>query len=493
MKHKTKKNAYRIGDRLVVDVTDLTARGEGVAHHNGLTVFVGGALPGERAQLRVDVVKQQYLVGMLEAIQVRTTVRQTPPCDYFPECGGCQWLHLNAAAQAEQKRRRVMGDLVHIGGFTDIADKVCATVSADPAVHYRNKAQFKISEEGIGFYAKGSHQVIPIAHCLNQMTPNDDLILILNQWVKDSQIPIYREDSGTGNLRGILVRANRRGDIMVTLIAKTLSGVNTERLARRLQENLSELVSFSININPNRGNRVLGEETRVIFGAPTISETLCGREFQISPASFFQVNTEQAEKLYQQVIHYANLIGQESVFDLYCGTGTIGICMADRARKVTGIEVVPEAIADAKENARRNNIDNIQFFCGRSEKIMPERLAAGDAADVVVVDPPRKGCARSLLETIVASGVPKIVYVSCNPSTLARDCRCLADAGYRLEEVTPFDLFPGTGHVETVALLSKFDVDKHIDVEIKLDELDLTSAESKATYAQIKEYKKNLV
>jgi 23S rRNA (uracil1939-C5)-methyltransferase len=455
VKHKTKKNTYRIGDRLVVDVTDLTARGEGVAHHNGLTVFVAGALPGERVRTRVAAVKQQYLVGTLDAIQVAAAVRQTPPCDYFPECGGCQWLHLNAEAQAEQKRRRVMDDLEHIGGFADMADQVRATVSADPAVHYRNKAQFKISEAGIGFYGKGSHQVIPIARCLNQMTPNDDLMPILNQWLKDSRIPIYREDSGAGNLRGILVRTNRRGEIMVTLIVKTLSGVNTEQLARRLRERLPELAGFSVNVNPGRGNRVLGEETRVIFGAPAISETLCGREFRISPASFFQVNTWQAEKLYRQAIRYAGLTGRESVFDLYCGTGTIGICLADRARKVTGIEVVPEAIADAKENARRNNIDNIQFFCGRSEKIMPERLAAGDATDVVVVDPPRKGCARSLLETIVACGVPKIVYVSCNPSTLARDARYLVGAGYRLEEGTPFDLFPGTGHVECIALIQR--------------------------------------
>ncbi len=455
MKHKIQKEPYHIGDRLTVDVTDLTARGEGVAHHNGLTVFVAGALPGERVRTRVAVVKQQYLVGTLDAIQVAAAVRQVPPCDYFPECGGCQWLHLNADAQAEQNRQRVLGDLEHIGGFANIEDNVRGTVSADSAVHYRNKAQFKISKAGLGFYGKGSHQVVPIAHCLNQMTPNDDLIPILNRWVQDSQIPIYQEDSGAGNLRGVLVRTNRHGDIMVTLIVKSLSGVNAERLAGRLQERLPELASFSMNINPKRSNRILGKETRVIFGTPTISETLCGREFQISPASFFQVNTEQTEKLYRQAMCYAGLTGQESVFDLYCGTGTIGICMADRARKVIGIEVVPEAIADAKENARRNHIDNIQFFCGRSEKILPERLAVGDAADVVVVDPPRKGCAQALLETIVACGVPKIVYVSCNPATLARDARYLVGAGYRLEEVTPFDLFPGTGHVECVALMSR--------------------------------------
>lgn len=454
-KTQKNKNKPRVGDRLTVTITDMTRRGEGVGHFKGQALFVDDAVVGETVEAELTAVKSQYLKGKQICIVEDSTNRKTPDCPAFPACGGCQWLHLTAACENALKRATVVNDLKHIGGLDDAEEKVRPIIGMDPPYHYRNKAQLKVSEAGIGFYKKGSHEVVPIHDCLNQKQPLEPVIVACQKWMTDLKLTPYDETKRHGDVRGFLLRTNRKGAVMlVPVVTHSFSKVQKQQTIA-IFRTLPNLMSLMLNVHAKPDNRVLSSDTELLAGDDRIEETLCGYRFHISPQSFFQVNTFQAEKLYEQAKIYAGLTGSETLWDLYCGTGTIGICMAKDAGKVLGVEIVPEAVEDAKQNAKRNGIKNIRFICGKAEDVMPEQIKQGSRADVAVVDPPRKGCARTLLDSLIACRILKIVYVSCDPATLARDVGILTKAGYTLREATPVNMFPGTGHVETVAWLSR--------------------------------------
>lgn len=451
------KTKQHLGDKLTLDITDLTARGEGVAHADGMTVFVDGALPGDTVRAQVTTVKQQYLKAKTLETLTQSNDRQASPCAYFPTCGGCQWLHLKPEATLSRKRNIVVNALKHIGGIADADALVRPAIGMDTPARYRNKAQWKIDAKSrcLGFYAKGSHDVVPVADCLNMDAAGASVIKTIDRFLAREKIDIYDEQTGQGNLRGFLVRTNKAGDIMLVPIVRTMKGTDWQQAARYFKKALPNLKAFLVNENTTRGNRVLGKKTTRVWGDDVLTEILLGYRFRVSPASFFQVNPYQTEKLYAKAITYAGLTGNETVYDLYCGTGTIGLCASGKAKRIIGVEIVADAVADAKRNAKANGVTNAAFYCGRAEDIVPKRVAAGERPDVVIVDPPRKGCAKTLIETIIACGTAKLVYVSCNPATLARDAAFLTQAGFTLEEATPVDMFPGTGHVETVALMSR--------------------------------------
>ncbi|MGN0194700.1 MAG: 23S rRNA (uracil(1939)-C(5))-methyltransferase RlmD [Pseudoramibacter sp.] len=453
MKKKCKhKSPYRVGDHLEVTVSDMTRRGEGVGHVQGQALFVEDAVVGEKVETRLTAVKSQYLKGDLVRIIAPSAHRDTPKCAAFPACGGCQWLNLKPESENQLKRNIVIQAFAHIGGLQDAEAKVRPTVGMADPKRYRNKAQLKVSEQGIGFYRKGSHDVIPIDDCMNQADAFSEIIAACRKWMAALHLRVYDEKRRKGTVRGFLVRTNRAGDIMLVLIcAKPLSAAQKAKTVE-IFKSLSGLKSLMFSLHDKPNNRVLGESAERLAGADYIEERLCGCRFHISPHSFFQVNTEQTEKLYALARQYAGLTQNETLWDLYCGTGTIGITMAKDAKRVLGVEIVPEAVADARRNAEVNGIDNITFICGKAEAVMPEEIKKGRRADVAVVDPPRKGCAKTLLDSLIASQVPKIVYVSCDPATLARDAGILTQAGYTLIEATPVNMFPGTGHVETVSL-----------------------------------------
>ena len=456
-KTQKNKNKHRVGDHLTVTITDMTRRGEGVGHFKGQALFVDGAVVGETVEAELTAVKSQYLKGKQICIVEDSTNRKTPDCPAFPECGGCQWLHLTAACENALKRATVVNDLKHIGGLDDAEEKVRPIIGMDPPYHYRNKAQLKVSEAGIGFYRKGSHQVVPICDCMNQEVPLKPVITVCQKWMTELKLTPYDETKRRGDVRGFLLRTNRKGEIMLVPIVRRDLSAKQKKQTIEIFENLPQLKSLMLNIHAKPGNRILGSKTVPLAGEAFIEETLCGYTFEISPQSFFQVNTRQTERLYEKAREYASLTGKETLWDLYCGTGTIGICMAKDAGQVLGVEIVPEAVADARKNAARNQIENISFICGKAEDVMPEQIKQGSRADVAVVDPPRKGCARTLLDSLIACRIPKIVYVSCDPATLARDVGVLTKAGYTLREATPVNMFPGTGHVETVVLMSRKD------------------------------------
>ena len=360
--------------------------------------------------------------------------------------------------------------------------------------HYRNKAQFPFGydKEGnvvTGFYAGRSHNIIANTDCALGVEENKTVLETILAYMKKYGVSAYDETSGKGLIRHVLIRKGfASGQLMACVVINGNKLPEEKTLAEELWK-IPGMTSVSINVNTERTNVILGKKVRVLKGKEKIEDTIGDVVFRISPLSFYQVNPIQTKKLYGQALEYAGLTGEETVWDLYCGIGTISLFLAKKAKKVYGVEIVPEAIADAKENAARNGITNAEFFVGKAEEVLPRKYEEeGVYVDVIVVDPPRKGCDEKCLETMVRMRPERIVYVSCDSATLARDLKYLGEMGYEVRKWRGCDMFPGTVHVETVALLSKLDVDKHINIEIELDELDLTSAESKATYAQIKEY-----
>lgn len=452
MKHH---HHFQPGDRVSLRVTDLTRTGEGVGHVNGMTVFADGAVPGDEGIIEIFQVKQQYLKGKIVKNTKTSDARCVPSCTAAGKCGGCPWSFINYKTQLSLKTDIVKNSLTRIGHFEDIGSKMLPIIPSDSEFGYRNKAQYKVSKQGIGFYAKGTHTVIPIPGCALQRDGGEIVIDAVSAWIKASHISIYDEKSGRGSLRGILVRNNSVGEISLTVILADDRGIDFQLLIDTLRKNVPKLAGIAVNINASRGNRVLGKRTKTIWGSEKITETLCGLQFEISPASFFQVNTAQAEKLYDAAGKFADLDGSQTIFDLYCGTGTIGLSLAEKAQRVYGIEIVSDAVEDAKRNAEINGIANAKFFCGKAEETAPELMKAVGKPDVIILDPPRKGCAASLINKLVEWQIPKIVYVSCDPTTLARDAEMLSNGGYQPEKVQPVDMFPQTGHVETVCLLSK--------------------------------------
>lgn len=439
-------------------IDGLGHSGEGVGRIKGFTLFVPLALPSEKVRVFTEQVKKNYAKGRLEAILEPSPERQTAPCKVYEACGGCQLQHLTAEAQLAAKQQVVLDAIQRIGKLSDV--QIHPVLAAPEEFHYRNKMQLPVGRKQgrvvAGCYAQGTHAIVPIESCLIQAKANNQAAAAVRQKIEELKIPIYDERTGEGVVRHIMARyAQGTNQLMVVLVVTKSDFRGRDKLAHVLKADLPQLTSLVLNMNSRRTNIILGPRNKVIWGKPFIEEKLGNLTFKISVHSFFQVNTAQTEKLYEVALRYADLTGNETVLDAYCGTGTISLFLAQKAKHVIGIEVVPEAIEDAKENAKRNQITNAEFVVGDVTEVLPKLAQDGLAADVVVVDPPRAGCSAEMLETVADMRPKRIVYVSCNPSSLARDLARLEEMGYKTKEIQPVDMFPQTYHVETVTLLQR--------------------------------------
>ena len=463
MKHrKTIKQAAQTipvckGRTYELQIDRLGTSGEGVGRYENFTVFVPNALPGENVSVIIEEVKNSYARGRIKQILHESVDRVAPLCELYEECGGCQLQHFSYEAQLRAKRAQVVDALTHIGKFPQIP--VMETLRAEEPWNYRNKMQFPIGRNSgkivIGCFAQGSHRIINTENCHIQRAENNDLANAAREIAEQLHIPVYNEDTHKGVLRHIVGRVGRSNDLMAVIVTATKQLPRAKEFVRMMRERLPNLVSVHQNIQTYRNNVIMGRDTVLLWGRPTILDTLGRLNFHISPRSFFQVNTRQAERLYEQALAYADLHGTETVIDAYCGTGTITLFLAQKARKVYGIEIVQPAILDARKNARDNHVKNAEFIVGDTTAVMPALYKQGIRPDVVVVDPPRAGCTETVLRTFANMKPQRIVYVSCNPATLARDLAILKELGYLAQEVQPVDLFPQTSHVENIALLMR--------------------------------------
>ena len=482
---------FKLNDIIEVNITGLGSSGEGVGKADGFTVFVHGALPGEKVSVKLFQVKKSYASGRILNILEESPQRVKPQCAFYEKCGGCQLQHLNYEGQLNVKRQQVKDAIERIGHITGC--EVLPVLGMENPWHCRNKMQFPAAKtEGkiqIGCYAALTHNVINIDDCLIQKQANNKIMQVVRQWMQQFNISAYDETTGKGVVRHVMGRAGAKTcEVMAVIVTACYDIPHAGELVTMLKTEVDGLKSIVQNINKKRTNIIMGAKNRVLYGKSTIKDRLGNLKFNISPLSFFQVNSAQTEKLYATALDFAALSGKETVIDCYCGTGTISLYLAQKARKVYGIEIVEPAIKDANENAKANNIANAEFICGDAAVEMPALLKSGVKPDTVLLDPPRAGCDKKVLAAIAGVKPEKIVYVSCNPASLARDMAFLTENGYKAVKAQPVDMFPMTSHIETVCLLSKLQSKEHIEIEVKMDELDLTSAESKATYEEIKAY-----
>jgi 23S rRNA (uracil1939-C5)-methyltransferase len=435
---------------------DLTHDGNGVTKVEGYPLFVPDALPGEKGTVKVVKASKGYGFGKLMERTEESPKRQDPPCPIYHECGGCQIQHLTYEGQLEFKESHVREVMTRIGKLDNI--KVHPTLGMEEPWRYRNKAQVPVGEKDgrfvAGFYQKRSHEIIDMDKCIVQFEKNDEVIQHVKAICERLGIQPYDEANHRGTLRHIMTRtAYETGEVMVVLVTRTAKLPHKEKIVEELVKSIDGLKSVIQNVNSKKTNVIMGDETHVLWGQEVIYDYIGDIKFAISARSFYQVNPEQTRVLYEKALEYADLNGEETVIDAYCGIGTISLFLAQKAKKVYGVEIVPQAIDDAKNNAKLNEMDNVEFEVGPAEVVIPNWYKQGIQADVLVVDPPRKGCDEALLNTILAMKPKKVVYVSCNPSTLARDLRILEDGGYETLEVQPVDMFPQTMHVECVSQL----------------------------------------
>lgn len=442
-------------DQLTVYIEDLTHDGNGVAKIDGYPLFIQGALPNENVQVHVLKTLKNYGFAKVLEILEPSPDRIEAPCEYFEQCGGCQLQHLSYEGQLKWKENMVRNVMTRIG---KIDAPVLPVKGMDNPWHYRNKSQipFADSEFGpiAGFYKAKSHEIVDMDRCLIQTTEADVMMSGLKTELTVLGISPYNEGTHQGMLRHVVVRkARATNEVMVVLITKSRKFPQAGAAIEKIRELVPNVASIVQNINDQKTNVIFGDETITLWGKDVIEDTIGGVRFEISARSFYQVNPEQTEVLYKQALDYADLQGNETVIDAYCGIGTISLFLAQKAKRVMGVEIVPQAIEDAKRNAEINGFTNTYFEAGPAEEVIPRWYKEGKEADVLVVDPPRKGCDEALLTTILAQRPKRIVYVSCNPGTLARDLRILEDGGYKTQEVQPVDMFPHSTHVETVAWL----------------------------------------
>lgn len=449
------------GSRYTVEIIGLGHSGEGVGRFQDFTIFVPQALPGEVVEVQVSEVKKNYAKAKLTGVKQASAERVEPLCSVYQSCGGCQLQHLSYAGQLNAKRQQVVDAVTRIGKLADVA--VHPTLGAANPWYYRNKMQFPVGKAGgkvaVGCYSQGTHAIINTENCCIQHAVNNTIADQVRRIVTEFNIPTYDERTGEGVIRHVMGRVGTAtGEVMVALVTAVDKLPSQEKVIAALRQAIPGLTSIVQNVNPKRGNIIMGETTRTIWGKDTITDKLGDLTFHISARSFFQVNTEQTVLLYGKAVEYAGLTGQETVIDAYCGTGTITLFLAGQAAKVYGIEIVKPAIADAWQNAQTNTIENVEFIAGDTVEVMPELYRNGVRPEVIVVDPPRAGCEPKVLETFVKMKPERIVYVSCNPSSLARDLAILSEQGYQTMEIQPVDMFPHTHHVECVAKLIR----KHI-------------------------------
>lgn len=480
----------RIHEAYTVAIRDLGVHGEGIGSVDGFTVFVPGALPGETVTVKITLLKKSYALGKLLSIEQESPFRTVPECPVYENCGGCQLSHLTYEGQLDMKYRRVKNVIERIAG--ESGDLVRPVLPAAHPFAYRNKmavpAGLVKGKAALGCYRQGSHDIIPVSSCAIQKEENNRLLQFARRFIEKYGISVYDEKTRKGSLRHVMGRVGDDGKVMVVLVTASKTLPEEKRWIEEIQKELPETVSLWHNIQPKPGNTILGTKIRHLWGRETLTASLCGLRFEVSPYSFFQVHKEQAEILYEKALAYADLKGGETVIDAYCGTGTISLCLAKKAKRVIGIEIVKPAIKDAKKNAKKNHMENTEFYAADAGKFMPQLYRKGLVPDVIVMDPVRAGCSEEVLKAAAGMNPKRIVYVSCNPATFARDAKILKSEGYEIKEIQPVDMFPQTMHVETIVLLSKLDSKNHISVELPMDDMDLTSAESKATYKQIQNY-----
>jgi 23S rRNA (uracil1939-C5)-methyltransferase len=441
-----------------LDIVSLGHSGEGVGKYEGFTIFVPYALPGETVEVKIMEVKKSYAKGMLQAILKPAATRTEPKCPIYYECGGCQLQHVSYNEQLILKRQTVVDAITRIGKLTDVL--IHPTIGAKDSWYYRNKMQFPIGtvngKIAVGCFAQGTHVIINTEHCFIQHKANNTVAQVVQQIITELGISTYDEYTGQGIMRHILGRVGTATDnVMVVLVTATHELPHQERIIDELRQRIPNLVSIVQNINSKRTNVILGNHTKTLWGQNTITDKLGEFTFHISARSFFQVNTKQAEVLYNKAVEYAGLSGKETVIDAYCGTGTITLFLARQAKQVYGIEIVAPAIRDAQHNAQMNQISNVEFIVGDAVNVMPQMFKQGVRPQTIVVDPPRAGCDKKVLETFAAMQPKRIVYVSCNPSSLARDLAFLEECGYKTKEIQPVDMFSHTYHVESVALIER--------------------------------------
>ena len=483
---------FRKNDLVTLEIEDCGIDGEGIGKADGFTVFVKDAVIGDTVTAKIIKAKKNYGYGRLMEVLKPSPYRVEPKCEFARQCGGCQLQALSYDQQLVFKTNKVKGHLERIGGFTDIPME--PIIGMDELFHYRNKAQFPVgrNKEGkivTGFYAGRTHNIIENRDCALGVAENKEVLDRVIAHMEKYGIEPYNEATGKGLVRHVLIRYGYfTKEVMVCLILNGNKLPKEEQLVKSLCE-IPGMTSITINVNKKHSNVILGEEIRLLWGQEYITDRIGDISYRISPLSFYQVNPMQTQKLYAKALEYADLHGQETVWDLYCGIGTISLFLAQKAKFVRGVEIVPAAIENAKENAKLNGLENTEFFVGKAEEVLPrEYKKNGVYADVIVVDPPRKGCDETLLETMIEMNPERIVYVSCDSATLARDLKYLCERGYELRKVCPVDQFGMTVHVETVILLSQQKPDDTIEIDLDLDELDATSAELKATYQEIKDY-----
>ena len=464
------------GDTLQVTIEAATVDGTGVARVDGQVVFVPGALPGELCRIRIAHIGRSAVFAEILRVEQPSSHRVEPDCPYFPKCGGCALRHMDYAQELELKRTHVHSCLTRIGGQTLASLPITGAEQTDG---YRNKVQFPVQEQNgkpvAGFFAGKTHTVIPAAHCRIQPDCAERIRAAVLDWMRKYSIRAYDEAAHTGYIRHIYIRFGAEsGQILVCITANTQQLPKKKQLVQTLLAAEPGITTIVFSPNTKKGNTVLGTEFLPLYGDGTITDTLCGLQFRLSAPAFYQVNHAQAERLYEKAAALAGLTGEETVLDLYCGTGTITLCLARHAKKAVGVEIIPQAIEDAKFNAAQNGMDNAEFYCmdaGAAAKLLAER---GEKPDVI--------------EAIAAMQPQRVVYVSCDPATLARDVKLLTEKGYTLRSAEAVDLFPKCAHIETVCLLSKLQTKQHIEINLDMDELDLTDAEKKATYQEIKDF-----
>ena len=460
--------------------------GMGVARIDGRVVFVHGALRGEKC--RVLILKTLRSVAFAKVLKVLepSDARIAPDCPYFPRCGGCTYRHMRYEEELRLKRQRVQDNLSRIGGSTVEVEEI---LGAQDTLRYRNKAQYPVSKDGaVGFYRARTHEVIECEHCLLVKPEADAAAEALREYMQTCHVAGYDEKTGRGLVRHLYVRSNAAGESLICVLVNGDKLPKEDRLVGLLRAACPKCTGIVLGTNTKKGNVILGDRYRTLWGSDRLEDTLCGKTFRLSVPSFYQVNRAQAERLYAKAIEFAGLTGGETVLDLYCGAGTITLAMADRAKRVLGAEIVPEAIDDARENAACSGVQNAEFFCGDASDVAKKLARERLRPDVITVDPPRKGLAADVVESIAEMQPERVVYVSCDSATMARDVKRFAELGYTAVRACAVDMFPRADHVETVCLLSKLQSKEHIEIEVKMDEMDLTSAESKATYEEIKAY-----
>ncbi|MCH5349815.1 MAG: 23S rRNA (uracil(1939)-C(5))-methyltransferase RlmD [Oscillospiraceae bacterium] len=479
-------------DLYTIEITGMTAEGNGVGRGDGIAVFVPHTAVGDVISCKIVKVAKSYAYGIIDRIITPSHDRIESDCSVSKKCGGCTFRHISYSAELEIKDKLVRDAFLRIGGFDDIPfEEICG---GEPDF-YRNKAQYPVAElDGkavCGFYSKRSHRVVPFTECKLQPKIFGDIAEFCLGYINEIKLPAYDEETGRGVVRHIYIRRGfHSGEIMLCLVVKDASRRDElSALGSAARERFPDIVSVIMNVNPKNTNVILGEKNITLSGSGEIIDILCGKKITLSPMSFYQVNTVQAERLYDCAMEYAGLTGNETVLDLYCGAGTIGLSFSDRAGKIIGCEIVPEAVENAKRNAEINGVRNAKFYCGDAGQLAKKLADDGIIPDVAVIDPPRKGCDTLMLDSLVRMCPRKIVMISCNPATAARDAKYLSEQGYKIERARAFDLFPRTGHVETVVLLSKGEIEsKKVRVEFSLEDMDMSGFQKGATYGEIKAY-----